>query len=388
MRYTASMKRLHFVIGLFVLAITIVSCGGNGNSSVSTYADSIYLPEYASGFRILGAEGSSSVIIESVNPWQGADSVVTRLFIARDGEETPQGFEGQVIEGNARRIVAMSSTHIAMLDVIGETARVVGVSGMDFISNDAVRSRRDSIGDVGYDGNVNYELLLSLQPDIILLYGTNGASGMEPKLKELGIPYVYIGEYLEDSALGKAEWIVAVAEIVGKRDEGIKAFSAIPERYNAIREKAADCLKHSSRPKVMINLPYGDSWFMAPTGSYLVRLIEDAGGDYIYKKNNSNESRPIDLEEAFMLVSASDKWINVGQTRSLDELRKNYPKFAATKPVLSGEVYNTTGRVAANGANDYWERGVVEPDVVLRDMVMIFHPELADSDLVYYEKLK
>lgn len=382
------MKRLHFVIGLFVLAITIVSCGANGNSSVSTYADSIYLPEYASGFRILGAEGRSSVIIESVNPWQGADSVVTRLFIARDGEEPPQGFEGQVIEGDARRIVAMSSTHIAMLDVIGETARVVGVSGMDFISNDAVRSRRDSIGDVGYDGNVNYELLLSLQPDIILLYGTNGASGMEPKLKELGIPYVYIGEYLENSALGKAEWIVAVAEIVGKRDEGIKAFSAIPERYNAIREKAADCLKHSSRPKVMINLPYGDSWFMAPTGSYLVRLIEDAGGDYIYKKNNSNESRPIDLEEAFMLVSASDKWINVGQTRSLDELRKNYPKFAATKPVLSGEVYNTTRRVAANGANDYWERGVVEPDVVLRDMVMIFHPELADSDLVYYEKLK
>ena len=382
------MKRLHLVIGLFVLAITIVSCGGNGNSSVSTYADSIYLPEYASGFRILGAEGRSSVIIESVNPWQGADSVVTRLFIARDGEEPPQGFEGQVIEENARRIVAMSSTHIAMLDIIGETARVVGVSGMDFISNDAVRSRRDSIGDVGYDGNVNYELLLSLQPDIILLYGTNGASGMEPKLKELGILYVYIGEYLEDSALGKAEWIVAVAEIVGKRNEGIKAFSAIPERYNAIREKAADCLKHTSRPKVMINLPYGDSWFMAPTGSYLVRLIEDAGGDYIYKKNNSNESRPIDLEEAFMLVSASDKWINVGQTRSLDELRKNYPKFAATKPVLSGEVYNTTGRVAANGANDYWERGVVEPDVVLRDMVMIFHPELADSDLVYYEKLK
>ena len=382
------MKRLHLVIGLFVLAITIVSCGGNGNSSVSTYADSIYLPEYASGFRILGAEGRSSVIIESVNPWQGADSVVTRLFIARDGEEPPQRFEGQVIEENARRIVAMSSTHIAMLDIIGETARVVGVSGMDFISNDAVRSRRDSIGDVGYDGNVNYELLLSLQPDIILLYGTNGASGMEPKLKELGIPYVYIGEYLEDSALGKAEWIVAVAEIVGKRNEGIKAFSAIPERYNAIREKAADCLKHTSRPKVMINLPYGDSWFMAPTGSYLVRLIEDAGGDYIYKKNNSNESRPIDLEEAFMLVSASDKWINVGQTRSLDELRKNYPKFAATKPVLSGEVYNTTGRVAANGANDYWERGVVEPDVVLRDMVMIFHPELADSDLVYYEKLK
>lgn len=104
-----------------------------------------------------------------MNPWQGADSVTTRLFISRNGEPVPEGFDGQVLEGDAQRIVAMSSTHIAMLDAIGETARVVGVSGLDYISNPDIQARRDSIGDVGYEGNINYELLLSLDPDLVLL---------------------------------------------------------------------------------------------------------------------------------------------------------------------------------------------------------------------------
>ena len=109
----------------------------------------------------------------------------------------------------------MSSTHIAMLDAIGETGRVVGVSGIDYISNPDIQARRDSVGDVGYEGNINYELLLSLDPDLVLLYGVNGASSMEGKLKELDIPFMYVGDYLEESPLGKAEWLVALSEVIG-----------------------------------------------------------------------------------------------------------------------------------------------------------------------------
>lgn len=100
----------------------------------------------------------------------------TQLFIARGGESAPEGFTGQVLEGDASRIVAMSSTHIAMLNAIGEAGRVVGVSGIDYISNPVISANRDSIGDVGYEGNINYELLISLDPDLVLLYGVNGAS--------------------------------------------------------------------------------------------------------------------------------------------------------------------------------------------------------------------
>lgn len=273
-----------------------------------------------------------------------------------------------------------------MLDAVGATQSVVGVSGIDYISNEYVVANKDKIGDVGYDGNINYELLVSLEPDLVLLFGVNGASGMEPKLKELEIPFAYIGEYLEESPLGKAEWLVAISELIGKRTEGEKVFSEIPTRYNELKEKVTTAT--SSNPKVMINTPYGDSWFMASTSSYIAQLITDAGGDYIYKKNTSNTSLPIDLEEAYLLTSQADMWINVGMTNTLDELKSMYPKFSDTRCVQDGNVYNSTKRTNVSGGNDYWESGVVNPDLILKDLIKIFHPELISEDFYYYQKLQ
>ena len=195
----------------------------------------------------------------------------------------------------------MSSTHIAMLDAIGEVRCITGVSGIDYISNPDIQARRDSIGDVGYEGNINYELLLSLDPDLVLLYGVNGASAMESKLEELDIPFMYVGDYLEESPLGKAEWMVPIAEILGMRGEGEKVFADIPVRYNALKEKAAAAT--SPVPSVMLNTPYNDAWLMPSTKNYSVRLINDAGGNYIYKKNSGNSSVPVDMEEVYMLAS-------------------------------------------------------------------------------------
>ncbi|WP_289067585.1 ABC transporter substrate-binding protein, partial [uncultured Alistipes sp.] len=220
------MKRWIQLAVVALCAIVVAACGRK-SVSLEDFDKPVYMLEYASGFDILSADGRQSVLVTVTNPWQGADSVTTRLFIARDGEQVPEGFDGQLLEGDAQRIVAMSSTHIAMLDAIGEVDRVVGVSGIDYISNPDIQARRDRIGDVGYEGNINYELLLSLDPDLVLLYGVNGASAMEGKLKELGIPFMYVGDYLEESPLGKAEWLVALSEVVGCRSEGEKVFAEI-----------------------------------------------------------------------------------------------------------------------------------------------------------------
>ncbi|MDE5829453.1 MAG: ABC transporter substrate-binding protein, partial [Duncaniella sp.] len=333
-----------------------------------------------------GADGYKSSIITVTNPWQGADSITTQLFIARGGESAPEGFTGQVLEGDASRIVAMSSTHIAMLDAIGEAGRVVGVSGIDYISNPVIAANRDSIGDVGYEGNINYELLISLDPDLVLLYGVNGASSMEGKLNELGIPFMYVGDYLEESPLGKAEWMVAHSEVVGKRTEGEQVFGAIPVRYNELKKRVADTVLDA--PSVMLNTPYGDSWFMPSTESYVAQLVKDAGGDYIYKKNTGNASLPVDLEEAYELTSEADMWLNVGMANTLDELRTSCPKFSDTRCFRNGSVWNNNLRTNAAGGNDYYESAVVNPDILLRDLVKIFHPELVEEDFVYYKQLK
>ena len=379
------MKRWIQLAVVALCAIVVAACGRK-SVSLEDFDKPVYMLEYASGFDIQGADSKQSVLLTVTNPWQGADGIAVQLFIARDGETAPEGFDGQVLEGDADRIVAMSSTHIAMLDAIGEVDRVVGVSGIDYISNPDIQARRESIGDVGYEGNVNYELLLSLDPDLVLLYGVNGASGMEPKLRELGIPFMYVGDYLEESPLGKAEWMVALSEVVGCRSEGEKVFAEIPVRYNALKQRVAE--NALDAPSVMLNMPYGDSWFMPSAGSYAVRLIEDAGGDYIYKKNTGNASTPVDMEEAYLLASAADLWLNVGMASTLGEVKAACPKFADTRCFRNGYVYNNNARTNAAGGNDYFESGVVHPELVLRDLIKIFHPELVEEDFVYYKRLK
>lgn len=379
------MKRWIQLAVVALCAIVVAACGRK-SVSLEDFDKPVYMLEYASGFDIQGADSKQSVLLTVTNPWQGADGIAVQLFIARDGETAPEGFDGQVLEGDAERIVAMSSTHIAMLDAIGEVDRVVGVSGIDYISNPDIQARCDRIGDVGYEGNINYELLLSLDPDLVLLYGVNGASGMEPKLRELGIPFMYVGDYLEESPLGKAEWMVALSEVVGCRSEGEKVFAEIPVRYNALKQRVAE--NALDAPSVMLNMPYGDSWFMPSAGSYAVRLIEDAGGDYIYKKNTGNASTPVDMEEAYLLASAADLWLNVGMASTLGEVKAACPKFADTRCFRNGYVYNNNARTNAAGGNDYFESGVVHPELVLRDLIKIFHPELVEEDFVYYKRLK
>ena len=379
------MKR-PFLHTLLLCATLWCMCACGTQSNIDDFNLILYSPSHATGFRIICAEGKQSTIICVTNPWQSANNVETMLFIARAGEKAPSGFRGQVLQGEAKRVVCMSSSHIAMLDAIGAVESVVGVSGKDFITNPYIIAQRHSIADVGYDGNINFELLVAQRPDIVLLYGVTGACSMQSKLDELGIPYIYIGEYVEQDPLGKTEWLIALAEIVGCREQGIAYFSQVPQRYNHLKSMAAAAT--SPQPKVMLNTPYADSWFMPSSTSYLARLIADAGGDYIYKRNTSNHSLPIDLEQAALLTTEADIWLHVEGVSTLQDLRQQYPKFANMPCVQRGEIYNCDNRRVLGGGNDYWESGVVQPDIILRDLIKIFHPELVSEAFVYYRKIE
>lgn len=362
----------------------LASCVSNKKTSLEAFKQEVYTPEYATGFKILGAENAASTLIQVRNPWQGAKDVEMSYFISRNGEQAPSGFTGPTIPAGARNIVCMASSYIAMLDALGQTDRIVGVSGIDYISNSYVLAHKDSIKDMGPE--MSYELLLGLKPDAVLLYGIGDAqTAVTDKLKELAIPYIYIGEYLEESPLGKAEWLVALSELTDSREKGIETFREIPKRYNALRTLAKSVEK---RPTVMFNTPWNDSWVMPSTKSYMAQLVADAGADYIYKDNTSNSSTPIGLETAYGLIQKADYWINVGSVTTLDGLKTVNPKFADAKSVHEKTVYNNNLRLTPTGGNDYWESAVVRPDVVLRDLIRIFHPELVPDSLYYYRHLE
>lgn len=373
-------------ISAFILAslLLLASCVSNKKTSLEAFNQDIYTPEYASGFKILGADNVQSTLIQVFNPWQGAKDVEMSYFISRNGEQAPAGFTGPTIPAGAKQIVCMSSSYIAMLDALGQVDRIVAVSGIDYVSNPYIIAHKDSIKDMGPE--MNYELLLGLKPDVVLLYGIGDAqTAVTDKLKELSIPYMYVGEYLEESPLGKAEWMVALSELTDSREKGIEIFSEIPKRYQTLKDLTASV---EQRPTVMFNTPWNDSWIMPSTKSYMAQLVNDAGADYIYKENTSNSSAPIGLETAYGLIQKADYWINVGMASTLDELKAVNPKFTDAKSVREKTAYNNNLRLTATGGNDYWESAVVRPDIVLRDLIHIFHPELVSDSLYYYRHLE
>lgn len=386
-------RLLTYVLAMVMLA----SCNRGQSFDAAQFAHKIYSPIHADGFQILGCEGSSASLIVVNSPWQGAEQMTQMLLI--DPEDEFRSVDGNVqrISHYAQRIVCMSSSYVAMLSAIGKDHSIVGVSGIDFISNDYVKANRNKIGDVGYDNNINYELLVALDADLVLLYGVTSANMMESKLKELQIPYIYLGEYIEPSPLGKAEWIVAIGEITGQRKRAESEFGKIAERYETLSQEITS--KSPNRPRVMLNTPYRDSWFIPSEQSYMVRLIKDAGAECYTTSGSGNASQPIDIEQAYIWASLADYWLNVGPCNSLDELTRQNPKFADVMAVKEQRVYNNNARQTPAQGSDFWESGIVRPDRILYDLVNIFHPEYVeasdtenanqhDKRLYYYKQLK
>lgn len=381
------MKRSLSIL-LSIATAFLHACGGHSDLLPCDFTSTLYKPDFAAGFDIRGNARDDSSLITIRNPWQGGSNVEQYLLVLRGNTPRPDAFPGQVVHAPVRRIICMSTSHVALLDAIGQANRIGGVSGIDYISNEYIRKNRRNgeVQDVGYDSNLNFERLAAMRPDLILLYGVTGENTViTGKLAELGIPYVYIGDYMEESPLGKAEWMVAVAELCDLRDAGADTLRRIAANYNRLKEQIART-PAENRPRVMLNTPYRDTWFMPSTRSYMVRLIEDAGGEYIYARNRSNASVAVDLEEAYLLASGADCWINVGACNSLGELTAQNPKFASVPAVRNRRVWNNNRRQTPAGGSDFWESGVVRPDRVLEDLHAIFS-ENGDSTC-YYKRLE
>jgi iron complex transport system substrate-binding protein len=374
------MKRLAQIVALVVVAL-LTSCSNKGTLHST---EPLYTPHYAKGFAIERDTKDGAKYLVVHNPWQGAEGATFRIEI--DSLNPP------------KRIVAMSSSHAAMIDAIGCADRIVGLSGCRYIYSPTIRQAIETgqICEVGYDSAFDFEKICTLNADVVLLYGVAGeAKRITGKFDELGIPYIYIGEYLEAEPLGKAEWIVAIASLCGEEQRGREFFASVEKRYNLLREQSK---RLTPRPRVMVNLPYRDTWFMPPHNSYMVRLIEDAGGEYILKARdegqgtredrNSNKSTVISLEEALELALQCDYWINLGQFASKQELCAVAPHFTGVNAVRFDRLYNNTKRTNESRGSDFWESGAIRPDLILADLVEILHYNSPSDSLYYYKKLE
>lgn len=379
------MKLLSFIlIPIILISSCSINTESNSGNLESKSGRQIHL-DYAKGFSIEKFDTYKIVTIR--DPWQGAEGVEYKYVLIDKDETIPEHLKKYVIiKTPIERVVCLSTTHIAFIDLLNKTNTIVGISGANYINNAKIKNKihQKAIYDVGYDSNLNYELIASLNPDLVITYGVGGqVSSYNQRLNDLGIHTIIIAEYLENHPLGKLEWIKLMASFYYEEEHANIYFENAVKEYNQLIDltKTVD-----EKPIVLFGLPWKDSWYVPGGESFLAKMVEDAGGNYIWKENKLRESLPFDIESVFVKAANAEVWLNTGTVNNKQDILKMDERFSGFGPFQKAKIYNNNLQTNESGGNNYWELGLVEPHLVLKDMIKIIHPELIPNyKLVYYK---
>jgi iron complex transport system substrate-binding protein len=350
------------------------------------HAGSELTVRYAQGFQV--EKKDEFTLVTVTNPWPGAKTAFQYLLIPR-GSSAPDDYKDyQVVEVPIRRFIGLSTTFIGYIEQLGVVDKLVGFSDLERIHSTSLKEAGASnkIVAVGRAGNLQVETVLDLEPDIIFSFATGSFRDAHPKLIEAGLKVGVIGEYMEGHPLGRSEWIKFLALFCGKEAEAEKVFNELEQRYLDLAEQTKTV---SHRPTAITGTPFSGRWYVAGGKSFVGKFLEDAGADYVFKETDYTGSKPMDMELVFERGLSADFWLNPGVWKSLDQARNSDPRFHGFKALTSKQLYNNNKRVNAQGGNDYWESGIMSPDIILADLIKILHPELLpDHELTYYTHLQ
>ena len=314
--------RTAFFGSVFLGMMTFPACNSRQKAlemhdSAANLHDTI---KYAHGFTITRINKNIR-LLKVFNPWEGARGIEYKYLLCPTGTSIPDSLKTFFkIFTPVKRVVCLSTTHIALLSFIGEVNSIVGVSGPNYISDSLTRKRfhEGKIFDIGYDQALNYELIVSLKPDVVFAYGIQGeTAGQYKKLEALGIKVVLNGEYLEDSPLGKFEWVKFMAAFFNKQDEVTKKFSVSEQEY---LKYSGICDHLKDKPTILSGLPWKGAWYVPGGNSYGAKMISDAGGIYLWKENSQRESLPLNFEKVMDRANQATIWINTGNANTLNEI--------------------------------------------------------------------
>jgi iron complex transport system substrate-binding protein len=341
--------------------------------------------KYARGFSIDSLSGCRLVTIHI--PTRAGAAPLRYLLVPRGQSVPAKHPPARVVGVPVRRVVALSTTHLGYIAAAGRTDRLVGLSNFKTVNTASVRRRIEAgrLKEVGRASNLSIETLLELSPDLILTTATGSINDLHPKLAEVGLPAVVVIDHLERHPLGRLEWIKFMALLLGTETHARTLFNDTEKRYKQLAAKTTP-LDH--RPKVITGTPFQGQWWVARADSFVARYIEDAGGIHLWSDIPGTGSQPMDIETVYERALNCDVWLNPGRWRRAADALAADPRFAAFRALKNGRVFNNNKRLNPWGGNDYWESGIVRPDVVLADLIAILHPNLLpDHELVYYRQL-
>ncbi|OKH18321.1 ABC transporter substrate-binding protein [[Limnothrix rosea] IAM M-220] len=343
-------------------------------------------PYYAQGFTVEYHPNYKLVTVKQ--PWEEAAVDLNYVFV-QCGTPAPTHYpEATIVEIPSQRVLAMSTTYLPHIEKLGQLHALVGVGDRRLIYSEVIREKivAGAIQEVG-DLQPDAEKVLNLQPDVILSYRLDdGENSRFETLKSLEQTIVLDAAHLESTPLGRAEWLKFTALLFNQEAKANQEFAAIAQRYQELVNKTATL---TELPTAFSGSPFQGVWYMPAGKSYVAQFFRDAGADYLWQDSDSRLSLPLDYEAVLAKAKDADFWLNPNQDwRTKADLLREDRRYDLLKASQTKQVYIANARLNPEGGNDFWESGTTNPDIILADLIKIFHPELLpDHDLFYYRQL-
>ncbi len=381
------------LLGVFLL---MVACGQQqtGKQNV-TDADSasVMTLDYAKGFTVRTLENGVR-LVDVADPQQDEDKMPVSYHFALVPKGQKAGGEGQAyaaipegytkVEVPVERTLVMTMLQLSNFTALDAHDVVKGITGTKNLFNKDIRQRVEDgrMVKIGMEGNFDTELILAAQPEVIFI--SPFKRGGYDAIKETGITLVPHLGYKEAHPLGQAEWVKYVALFIGKEQEADTLFAGIKTRYLALAEKAAQT---KERPTVFSGEMHGGNWFAVGGKNHLAQMFRDAGAEYILKDDNTG-GVPMEYEQMYATAANADYWRILNSYPgefSYEALKASEPRNELFKAFKERHVIYCNRK-----QTPYYEETPVCPDLLLEDLVAIFHPDLVPADYQprYYQRLK
>lgn len=377
------MKKILLSAYIVTWVLLFSACGGGSKtSSLQAEGDTIRM-KYSSLLQIVKHADYTVVTIR--NPWDTLKVLHTYLLADREKPLPEHLPEGTVVRTPLQKSVIYSSVHCSLWSELDELKGIGGVCGLEYIKLPQIQEgcRNGSIVNVGNSMNPDIERIIDLRPDAILLSPFENSGGYG-RVGKLNIPIIECADYMETSALGRAEWMRLYGLLLGKEAQADSLFAGIEKEYLTLTQQVKS--QNLKRPTVISEMKNSSAWYIPGGNSTMGRLYQDAGADYVFAYLSNSGSVPLAFETVFDRGGNADIWLikyNQPQDKTYSELERDYAPYARFKAFQDRKVYGcNTNHVP------FYEESPFHPELLLKDLIKIFHPELLpDYDLKYFSNL-
>lgn len=372
------------VLPILVVVAFLACCKGGHTSSFSETAGDEIEMKYASNLKIAEHPDFTEVTVR--NPWDTTKTLQKYILVNRDSVMPGNLPDGTLIKVPVTNALVYSTVHNSLITELGAIDAIGGICNSRYVNDKELKERLASgrIADCGISMSPDLEKIIKLNPQVVMLSPFEN-NDKYAKVGELGIPIIECADYMETSALGRAEWVRFYGLLFGKREVSEQMFADTEQRYLELKGKAAES---GNKPSVIIDQRYGQVWNVPGGKSTLGRMIEDAGGRNPFAGYEQSGSVPLAPEKVLGEAHDADVWFvryNQEKEKTLSELGTDAPVNSQFKAYKDGRVYGCNTRYV-----DFYEETPFHPDRVLRDMIIVMHPGLLgeNEELHYYQLMK